>query len=163
MKHHGLFQPQFRHRLGGYRRQKKERARPTLSPQTSPALNWHGVTRSSWRAAKTEARRILIERAKCRSFITASQLTLRIAITKVKLSDTCLHALLNEISAEEEQQGRGLLSVLVVHKPNQMQLGEALYEPVQQFERPMPDLISFWVHEFNRVFDYWQNHLDENP
>ena len=82
---------------------------------------------------------------------------------KEEFSGARLNALPDEISAEEEQRGRGLLSVLVVHKPNQMQLGEALYEPVQQFERPMPDLISFWVHEFNRVFDYWQNHLDENP
>lgn len=163
MKHHGLFHPQVHHRFGGYRRQKKERIRPTLPSPSSPVLNLHGVTQASWKAAKTEARRILVECAKGRSFITAAQLASRIATTNEKFSDTRLTALLDEISAEEEQQGRGLLSVLVVHKSNDAQFGLDIYEPVQPFERPTPDLISFWVHEFNRVFDYWQNHLDENP
>lgn len=129
----------------------------------SQSLNRFGFSPEAWRFAKTEVRSILIERAKRRSFITYSQLAPQITAISVEYHDPRLNALLGEISTEEEQRGRGLLSVLVVHKIGDMQPGQGFYELAERLGRRIPDITLFWVEEFNRVFDYWQNHPNENP
>lgn len=126
-------------------------------------LNRFGFPPEAWRFAKTEVRSILIERAKRRSFITYSQLAPEITAISVEYHDPRLNALLGEVSTEEEQRGRGLLSVLVVHKIGDMQPGQGFYELAERLGRRIPDITLFWVEEFNRVFDYWQNHTNENP
>lgn len=125
-------------------------------------LNKFGFPPAAWRAAKTEVRSILVERAKRRSFITYSQLAPHITAIRVEYHDPRLNALLGEISTEEEQRGRGLLSVVVVHKIGDMQPGQGFYELAERLGRQIPDITHFWGEEFNRVFDYWQNHQREN-
>jgi len=114
-------------------------------------------------AAKSEVRGILVECAKRRNFITYSQLVPRITAFKVEFRGPCLDALLAEISIAEEQHGRGLLSVLVVHKIEDRRPGQGFYELAVHLGHHLPDTTYFWVYEFNRVFDYWKNHPDENP
>ena len=127
-----------------------------------PKLNKFGFTETAWTAAKHEARIILIERAKARSFITYSDLVPHIAAIDVEYHDPRLNALLGEVATEEEQRGRGLLSVLVVHKVGDMQPGKGFYELARWFNRTIADHTTFWVSEFNRVFDYWKKHPNEN-
>jgi aromatic ring-opening dioxygenase catalytic subunit (LigB family) len=133
------------------------------SAQHNQKLNKFGFTRVAWRAAKNEVRAILIECAKRRRFITYSQLAPQIVAVSVEYHDPRLNALLGQVATEEEQRGRGLLSVLVVHKLGDMQPGPGFYKLAEWFGRKIPDMTRFWVDEFNSVFDYWQQHPNENP
>jgi len=124
-------------------------------------LNKFGFSPEAWRAAKDEVRIILIGCAKHRSFITYSLLAPQIRAIDVEYHDPRLNALLGEVATDEEQRGRGLLSVLVVHKLDDMQPGKGFYELAKWFNRKITDHTLFWVSEFNRVFDYWQQHPNE--
>jgi hypothetical protein len=124
-------------------------------------LNKFGFTDDAWEDAKNEVRVILIERAKQRGFITYSELAPLISAVEVEYHDPRLNALLGQVATEEEQRGRGLLSVLVVHKVGDMQPGPGFYELAKWFNRKIADHTRFWVAEFNRVFDYWQKHPNE--
>lgn len=126
-------------------------------------MNKFGFSPGAWHDAKEEVRAILIEHAKARSFITYSQLAPQITAVNVEYHDPRLNALLGEVATEEEQRGRGLLSVLVVHKLGDMQPGKGFYELAKWFNRTIADHTRFWVDEFNRVFDYWQNHPNKTP
>ena len=125
-------------------------------------LNKFGFKHADWDDAKDEVRVILVEHAKRRSFITYSQLAPLITAVDVEYHDHRLNALLGEVATDEEQRGRGLLSVLVVHKVGDMQPGPGFYELAKWFNRKIADHTRFWVDEFNRVFDYWQSHPNEN-
>jgi hypothetical protein len=121
-------------------------------------LNKFGFTAAEWLSAKNEIREILISRAKSRGFITYSQLAPMITSVLVDYHDPYLNALLGEVATEEEQNGRGLLSVLVVHKLGDMEPGKGFFELAKWFNRKIGDPTLFWINESKRVFDYWANH-----
>jgi len=126
-------------------------------------LNKFGFTPNAWEAAKNEVRVILIDCAKSRSFITYSQLAPQITAVEVDYHDPRLNALLGEVATEEEQHGRCLLSVLVVHKVGDMRPGPGFYELAKYFKRKISDPDTFWIAEFKRVFGYWEKHPNEIP
>ena len=66
--------------------------------------------------SKDQIRTALIERARARQTISYSDLVRRIKATDLQSPDPRLDELLCQIAADETGQGRGMLSVLVVHK-----------------------------------------------
>src|SRR4051812_3123114 len=89
------------------------------------------VPPEKWAAAKDEIRRVLVEKAKQRSMIPYSELVGRVTSVNFRAFDQKLFAILGQISFEENEQGRPLLSVLVVHKTGDMQPGEGFFELAQ--------------------------------
>ncbi len=115
----------------------------------------HGFPEADWNAAKEEARAVMIERAKVRGMIPYSDLVRQITRIKVVSHDTRLFHMLGEISSEEDEQGRGMLTVLVVHKHGDMQPGPGFFELAQSLGRDTKDILKCWVDELHRVHAVW--------
>jgi hypothetical protein len=66
--------------------------------------------------------------------------------------------LLAEVSTEEHESGRGLLSVIVVHKYGDKEPGSGFYDLADQLGFDVTDPEAFWISEFTKVTEYWKNH-----
>ncbi len=88
-----------------------------------------GFPRGPWERAKREARAVLVERARVRGMISYSELVSHIrAIAFNGPHDFRLFTLLGEISTEEDEAGRGLLTAIVVHKVGDMEPGTGWFD-----------------------------------
>jgi molybdopterin synthase catalytic subunit len=115
----------------------------------------YGFPQRDWDAAKQEVRRILIERAKVRGMIPYSDLAGKIGAIPLEAHDQRLFHLLGQISSEEDAAGRGMLSVIVVHKSGDMQPGPGFFELAKQLGRDTSDILRCWVDELKKVYAVW--------
>jgi hypothetical protein len=115
----------------------------------------HGFSERNWQAAKAEAREIMIKRARLRGMIAYSDLVREIRSIKLEAHDQRLSDFLDEISSEEVAAGRGMLTVLVVHKTGDMQPGPGFYELAKRLGRDTSDILRCWVDELHRVHAVW--------
>jgi molybdopterin synthase catalytic subunit len=118
-------------------------------------LSTYGFTPKEWAAAKREAKDILAARAKVRGMMPYSDLAARIKSVQLDAHDQRLFHLLGEISEEEDASGRGMLSVIVVHKVGDMQPGPGFFELAKQLGRDTSDILKCWVEELKKVHAYW--------
>jgi hypothetical protein len=119
------------------------------------AHNVHGFPPSAWDEAKEEARTIMIDRARVRGMIPYSDLVSRVTAIKIKPHDPRLTDFLREIAAAEDAAGRGMLTVLVVHKTGDMQPGPGFFELAQELGRDTRDILRCWVDELHKVHAVW--------
>ena len=117
----------------------------------------HGYPQVDWDAGKEEARKVMIERAKVRGMIPYSDLVKQITRIRLEAHDPRLFHLLGEISSEEDAAGRGMLTVVVVHKAGDMQPGPGFFELAKKLGRNTSNLLECWVEELQRVHAYWSN------
>ena len=116
---------------------------------------WHGFPEGLWNEAKEEARGIMIDRAKVRGMIPYSDLVQQITSIRLAAHDPRLFHMLGEISSEEEAAGRGMLTVLIVHKQGDMQPGPGFFELAQLLGKDTKDLLKCWVDELHKVHTVW--------
>jgi hypothetical protein len=115
----------------------------------------HGFPPEAWNAAKAEARAIMIERARIRGMISYSELVQHIHAITIGPHDPRLDHLLGEISSDENAAGRGMLTVLVVHKVGDMEPGRGFYKLAPSLGRNTSDLKKCWIDELHRVHREW--------
>lgn len=117
----------------------------------------HGFTDRQWQDAKAEATAVLKARASRRSnqTISYSDLVDQIKAIKLEPHDARLADLLGEISSEEDAAGRGMLTVLVVHKDD-VRPGDGFFELARSLGRDVRDREMVWITEFNRVIDHYR-------
>lgn len=120
-------------------------------------LNQYGFEGPQWEAAKQQAKDRLIEVARRRGRIAYSELVAQIQALHLEPHDPRLFHLLGEISTEEDQAGRGMLTAIVVHKYGDMQPGPGFFELAKSRGRDARDPLTCWIAEFNKVHDYWAN------
>ncbi len=120
-------------------------------------LNKYGYAGPDWDAAKDEAKSVLIDIARRKGRIAYSELVEKIHAIDIKAHDQRLFHLLGEISTEEDKEGRGMLTAIVVHKSGDMQPGPGFFELAKSLGKDTTDILACWVKEFNRVHDYWAN------
>ncbi len=120
-------------------------------------MSTHGFDDSDWESAKSEVKEILIERAKLRNMIPYSELVENIHSIEVEAHDTRLFHLLGEVSSEEEAEGRGMLTVIVVHRHGDMQPGPGFFELAGRLGRDTSDILKCWIKELHKVHRYWSN------
>ncbi|ACR29057.1 hypothetical protein [Burkholderia glumae] len=118
-------------------------------------LNDYGFTQSEWDNAKHEAKNILAARAKMRGSIPYSDLVAQIRSVRLGAHDQRLFQLLREISEDEDAAGRGMLSVIVVHKHGDMQPGPGFFDLANQLGRDTSDIMKCWIEELKKVHAYW--------
>jgi hypothetical protein len=111
----------------------------------------HGFSRADWNAAKEEARALMVERAKVRGMISYSDRVQQIRTNRVEAQDPRLFHMLDEILSEEDAAGRGMLTVIVVHKLGDMQPGPGFFELAKQLGRNTRDIDKCWIDEPHRV------------
>jgi len=117
----------------------------------------YGVDDAVWEAARDEIRQILIACAKRKGneTIAYSDLVSQVQSLDLQARDERLNHLLGEISRAEAAAGRGMLSVLVVHKHGDMQPGPGFFELAKQLGRKTQDIEACWIAEFNHVCQAW--------
>jgi len=120
-------------------------------------LNDYGFEGAQWDAAKQEAKSILIEVATRKGRIAYSELVGQIGSLSLEPHDTRLFHLLGEISSEEDNAGRGMITAIVVHKSGDMQPGPGFFDLAKLLGKDVKDPLVCWISEFNRVHDYWSN------
>jgi len=120
-------------------------------------LNDYGFSGPDWDAAKDEAKAILIDVARRKGRIAYSELASQIQAIEIEAHDPRMFHLLGEISVEEDEAGRGMLTAIVVHKSGDMQPGPGFFELAKSLGKDTSDILACWVSEFNRVHDYLAN------
>jgi len=118
-------------------------------------VNNFGFTPQEWATAKREATDLLVARAKLRGMIPYSDLAAKIKSVRLEAHDARLFHLLGEISETEDASGRGMLSVIVVHKSGDMQPGPGFFELAKQLGRDTSDILKCWIDELKKVHGYW--------
>jgi hypothetical protein len=114
------------------------------------------VPLAQWNAAKAEARAIMVDRARLRGMISYSDLVASIGTLRMEPHDPRLFHLLGQISSEEDAAGRGMLTVIVVHKNGDMQPGPGFFELAEHLGRDTTDILKCWVDELHRVHAVWE-------
>jgi hypothetical protein len=105
----------------------------------------YGYSLDEWNVTKEEMRKILLERARLRGMIPYSDLVERIHTIRLEPESPALAAMLGEISTEEDAAGRGMLSVIVVHKQGDMQPGPGFFDLAEKLGRDTSDILKCWV------------------
>lgn len=116
---------------------------------------YYGYPADQWEKAREEMRQILIERARLRGMIPYSTLVSKIQTIRMEPESYALAAMLGEVSSAEDAAGRGMLSVVVVHKDGDMQPGPGFFELAKELGRDTRDILKCWVEELKRVHAYW--------
>lgn len=117
----------------------------------------YGFTDAEWTLGKAEMTEILQRRARSRSMITYSDLSKNLQRIRIEPHDPAMGAMLGQISKQESQGGRGMLSVIVVHKYGDMEPGGGFYECAIDLGLDVSDRMAFWVSELHKVHGYWSN------
>jgi molybdopterin synthase catalytic subunit len=112
-------------------------------------------SQAEWDSAKKEIRNLLIERAKVRGMIPYSEVAQKVSAMGLEAHDQRLFHLLGEISTEESKAGRGMLSVIVVHKVGDMQPGPGFFKLAGSLGRDTSDLLKCWIQELKKVHAVW--------
>jgi molybdopterin synthase catalytic subunit len=115
----------------------------------------HGFSDEDWAAAKEEARQAMIAQARVRGMITYSDLVKSIHRISLDPHGAKLAHMLGEISSEEDTAGRGMLTVVVVHKVGDMEPGTGFYELARSLGRNTRDPVKCWIEELHRVHAVW--------
>jgi hypothetical protein len=120
-------------------------------------MDTYGFSEAAWSAAKREVKEILAARAKLRGMIPYSDLVAKLKTIHLEAHDQRLFHLLGQVSSEEDAAGRGMLSVVVVHKTGDMQPGPGFFELAKHLGRDTSDLLKCWVSELKKVHAYWSS------
>ena len=115
----------------------------------------HGFSEGQWIAAKEEARQAVIAVARSKSVIAYSDLVRKITSCILEPNGAHLAHMLGEISSEEDEEGRGLLTVVVVHKTGDLKPGPGFFRLARSRGRHIVDEEEFWIEELHNVYDAW--------
>lgn len=115
----------------------------------------HGFKAADWEAAKHEAWTVLIKIAAKSDVITYSSLVQQIKSIRIEAHDMRLPLLLEEISVSEDKAGRGLLSVIVVHKNGDLMPGDGFFRMAKECGRKARSKELLWDKELKYVYKQW--------
>ena len=114
-----------------------------------------GYAANTWQTAKDEIRTVLSERARAQQTIAYSEVVQRVKAIDLQARDRRLDELLFQISSEETAEGRGMLSVLVVHKTGDLRPGRGFYNCAASLGFDVSDEDRLWVGQLQRVYSAW--------
>jgi hypothetical protein len=115
----------------------------------------YGFPLDKWEQACEEVRRILIDCAKRPQTIAYSDLLRQVKAIHLAPDSYAVGAILGEVSESEDALGRGMLTVLVVHKGGDMRPGPGFFELAKKLDRDTSDIERCWVEEFKHVVGVW--------
>ena len=117
-----------------------------------------GTVANPWEAAKAEGKAALAECARTKTFIAYGEFMQRISSISFKTPhDRRLPQFLAEISTEEAQAGRGMITALVVSTDKGAMPGRGFFKLAKRLGYDVADPKNFWIEEVNRVFASWKN------
>jgi hypothetical protein len=111
----------------------------------------------TWQAAKDAAQKIIVSNLRNSAVVTTyGDLVagIRSIIDFSTPRSPVFRCLLGQISDEQEEQGRGLLSALVVHKEDRRP-GAGFFAGAEQWGRDLTDQTKCWTDELNTLTKTW--------
>lgn len=116
----------------------------------------HGFAASDWTAAKTVAKTVLVNRARRpgNPLISYSDFVTLLPLA-IEPNDPRLSFFLDEISVDEHAEGRGFLTVLVVHKYGDIRPGSGFYNMARKCGEEIDDEDEFHFRALTEVVRYW--------
>lgn len=115
----------------------------------------YGYAEDDWKNARRETKRILAQCAKDGHPISYSELASQIKSARFDPASQAFAALLGDLSTREYRKGRGMLSVLVVHKGGDLKPGKGFFELAKSLG-VVGDEEEVWVDQFNFVTSFWK-------
>jgi hypothetical protein len=115
----------------------------------------YGYKIEDWETAKEEMRQILIERAKLCQTIAYSDLVPKIKAIDFPRNSPAFWDVLREISTEENADGRGMLTAIVVHGQGDTLPGAGFFKLAKRLGRDISDKRAFWIEELKDVYGAW--------
>lgn len=119
-----------------------------------------GFSEAAWQSAKSEAKAVLVARARVRGMLPYSELVRSIHSVSLEPHDVRFFHLLGELSTEEAEAGRGMITALVVHKTGDMQPGPGFFELAKRLGHDASDVLEFWIGQVKKVHAYWERNAD---
>lgn len=104
-----------------------------------------------WIPVRDELLQLLRDVARRQSTITYSNLAAKVTRFPLAPESYALHDLLGEIARSEDAAGRGMLSVLVVHKRDGMP-GQGFFKLAAELGRDAADPMKLWSEELKLVY-----------
>ena len=117
----------------------------------------HGFPEDVWEAAKAEAREAMIAVAARKCVIAYSELVEKITTCRLEPQSPQLAHMLGEISTDEHRAGRGMLTVVVVHKSGDLMPGPGFFELACSLGHHVDDREAFWIRELEMVHATWSS------
>ena len=105
----------------------------------------HGFAEEAWEAAKAEACQAMIAVAARRRVIAYSDLVAEIRSLDLEPQSDHLAHMLGEISTAEYEAGRGMLTVVVVHKHGDQMPGPGFFQLAPTLGHDRRDGEAFWI------------------
>ena len=115
----------------------------------------HGYLQEAWEAARAEARDAMVAVAARRCLIAYSDLVAEIRSLDFEPQEDRLAHLLGEISMAEHGAGRGMLTVVVVHKHGDQMPGPGFFQLGRSLGYDTKDREAFWIAELEKVYGAW--------
>ena len=117
----------------------------------------HVFSAAAWEMAKAEGKALLGECARNKKMISYTDFTYRIrSISFETPHDSRLPQFLAEISTEEAEVGRGMMTALIVKKNGDRRPGAGFFQLAKRLGFDVSDPEKFWIEEVNKVFASWQ-------
>jgi hypothetical protein len=108
-----------------------------------------------WLEAKAQIAEVLVERARTQQTIAYLDLVRRIKAIDLQAQDARLDELLFQIATNEMCLGRGMLSVLVVHKTGDLRPGRGFYKCAESLGLDASNDERLWVSQLQQVYASW--------
>jgi hypothetical protein len=116
-----------------------------------------GFSKAQWDKGKAEMLDILTKVAARQKTIFYSELSQSLGSIHIEPHGGAMASMLGQISEDEDGKGRGMLSVLVVHKTGEQTPGKGFYKCAVGLGKDVSDPDGFWIAELKRVHEYWSN------
>lgn len=114
----------------------------------------------NWHAIKVEVKTFLVQLARSEKTIAYSELAAQVRTAYIHYRAPAFGAMLREIAADDDAQGRPALATLVVNKATGRP-GKGYFTHMGTEGDDISDPEAYWQKRFRAVCDYWQNHEDE--
>lgn len=105
--------------------------------------------------ATEEARSLLIRTARAETTIAYSELAEQVQAIPLEPHSVAMDGILGDLSEEEDMYGRGMISVVVVHKEGDKRPGKGFFELAKKLGYDVSDREFLWVQQLRKVHDYW--------
>ncbi|MDE0394271.1 MAG: hypothetical protein OYK82_05780 [Gammaproteobacteria bacterium] len=130
-----------------------------IQEETGRVTHRFGIPEDTWNTAKNAACREMSRAARREDQISYSDLAQHICRTTglcFEPYDPRYHEMLGEISKAEDAAGRGMLSVVVVHKDDDGLPGPGFFKLASRLGRTWRSKVDFWIEESKRVYAVWE-------
>ena len=118
----------------------------------------YGFQEPEWERGKLEMSLLLRDVARRdeykRPTITYGELAPLLTTIRLEPNDFAMNVMLGEISGEEYEGGRGMLSAVVVNKDTKRP-GKGFFKYALELGREASDEEAFWVGEMRKVRESW--------